>query len=376
MHGFHVGYANVGAAPFCGRDRSQSGRKEVLDSLRGALLILIAFSHVPIPYEWESLFSHPLGFISAAEGFFFLSGLVGGLAYTRRFIRDGWRKMAQAVFKRTLQIYLAHLFTAVVFLSLIHGCIFLTGRPLSNASAEIIEQPWQCLIAIGFLVYQPGILDILPTYCVLLAALPTVIVALQRGLELALAVSSFIIWLLTNIFEPQTPFIWGLMNTGAFNIGAWQLLFYGGVLLGHRHATGKPTFLVPPLWMLLLMLALGIYFFGIRHALWPAFVPDNLRDWLTNKNNLAPVRLLNVVIVILIFSAVLRRVKRLPLSGYLSLIGRHSLPVFTAHVVAVLFVNGFLDIFADNAFGRVVGPIIVIGAMTTTAMLSEHRKQL
>ncbi len=51
-------------------------RIAAFDSLRGALLLVMALNHVPS--DLRVLTDQPLGFFSAAEGFVFVSGLLAG----------------------------------------------------------------------------------------------------------------------------------------------------------------------------------------------------------------------------------------------------------------------------------------------------------
>ena len=56
-------------------------RRYELDTLRGLLLILMTLTHLPTRLSAYS--SQAFGFVSAAEGFVFLSGLVAGMVYWR-----------------------------------------------------------------------------------------------------------------------------------------------------------------------------------------------------------------------------------------------------------------------------------------------------
>jgi hypothetical protein len=65
-----------------------SQRSKLIDFLRGLCLVVITIDHLPHdPFEkftWQTF-----GFVSAAEGFVFLSGLVSGIVYGRVAIREG-----------------------------------------------------------------------------------------------------------------------------------------------------------------------------------------------------------------------------------------------------------------------------------------------
>ena len=93
--------ASAPAAP------AQAGRHGDLDVLRGALLIFMAINHVPCA-TWK-ITRHPFGFVAAAEGFVLLAGLLIGLLYTRKYLRDGPRVTTPLLLRRAGKIYLAHL---------------------------------------------------------------------------------------------------------------------------------------------------------------------------------------------------------------------------------------------------------------------------
>ena len=92
-------------------------RRHDLDALRGLMLVLMTFTHLPT--RFADPLGQPFGFVSAAEGFVMLSGFMAGLVYTRRARRDGVPVMREAFLKRALKIYvcqaalLMFLFTTV-----------------------------------------------------------------------------------------------------------------------------------------------------------------------------------------------------------------------------------------------------------------------
>jgi hypothetical protein len=57
-----------------------------LDGLRGWLLIIIACNHLYGGYVTQFT-REPFGFVSAAEGFVFLSGFVAYLVYARLYVK-------------------------------------------------------------------------------------------------------------------------------------------------------------------------------------------------------------------------------------------------------------------------------------------------
>jgi hypothetical protein len=85
----------------------EPGRRSVLiDFLRGLCLVLMTVDHLPVSlakFTWQTF-----GFISAAEGFVFLSGLVAGLVYGRVAITKGVAAVRQRALRRALTLYLTN----------------------------------------------------------------------------------------------------------------------------------------------------------------------------------------------------------------------------------------------------------------------------
>ena len=77
-----------------------------LDALRGLMLVWITFTHLPTVLS--AYFNPPFGFVSASEGFIFLSALFTGHIYFREAERNGYGAMQRKLSMRTLRLYLYH----------------------------------------------------------------------------------------------------------------------------------------------------------------------------------------------------------------------------------------------------------------------------
>ena len=62
-------------------------RQWELDALRGLMLVLMTLTHMPTGFS--PVLSQPFGFVSAAEGFVFMSALMVGRVYGGRARRQG-----------------------------------------------------------------------------------------------------------------------------------------------------------------------------------------------------------------------------------------------------------------------------------------------
>ncbi|MFT3992500.1 MAG: OpgC domain-containing protein [Luteolibacter sp.] len=354
-------------------------RYAMLDTLRGALLVLMALNHITSDLRWIT--QQPLGFATAAEGFIFLAGLVVGLVYTRRWQTLGPRQTTWLLVKRFFVIYRAHL-ASVIGISLWMLVYLRSTSSLPVASPWIwFQQPLGSYTATLFLLHQPGLLDVLPTYCGLLLISPFVLWGLSKNHTwLTLGVSAAI-WCITNRFDPPHPTILdflgvrGMINTGAFNFGAWQFLYVIGMVLGQRWATNSlPEWHLHPLCLWVSTIALLLLSACSHHWINLGLSEETWR-LLTNKNNLAGIRLLNVFLLVLLIHT-WSRSSRHPIEwAPLSLLGRHSLAVFSVHCVVSMIMLGLPHFFADTLIGRILAPTMMLTALFTTAAIAEGRKQ-
>ena len=351
------------------QDISPAGQRDGgIDSLRGLMLIGMAVNHIASPLQ--ILTDHPFGYTTSAEGFVFLSGLVAGLVYTRRRERNGPAAVRQASWLRAGTLFGCHvaLFVAVWFW--VNLFFALGGEPAPYALPALYGRPGLSLVTGVFLLNQPPLLDILPMYAGFMLLLPAVLSALEAGHRWRVLVCGLVGWGLTNLFWPNVPTDLGVIRTGAFNWGAWQLLFLAGVVCGHARATGASLLPKNKLWLVIPAVALCVWCFMIRHWYWwPAQIPG-FPAW-ENKNNLAPVRLLNTFALFLLIHLAFVRWPRAFTWRPLSLLGRHSLAVFSAHIALAYVLLAFPEVFAATPFQAWMGTIIMLATLFAVAVWQE-----
>lgn len=354
---------------FMSSDASAGGRDLRIDSLRGLLLVFMAVDH--IASDLQVMTNHIFGYVSAAEGFVFISGLVAGLVYTRRRRKLGPEIAQAGCRRRAWELYGYHLalFIFVWIWALVGRA--LEFDTLAGPAAE--ASSWKSLLAGVFVANQPPLLDILPMYCGFMLLLPALLAAFDRGLRGRVLFGSFGLWLLANAFLPQVPWTMGVIRTSSFNLLAWQLLFIAGAACGHAWASRER--LVPAARVSLIAIAatICVICYIVRHAFIPPPIPRGSLDWLTNKNNLAPLRLLNTAALYYLIYAVAARFPSVVEWRPLAFIGQKALPVFSAHIVVVYILAAFPAVFTDVAAGRWIGTAIMLGTMTVVAATSPLR---
>ncbi|MDB6167895.1 MAG: hypothetical protein JWM88_759 [Verrucomicrobia bacterium] len=353
---------------------SLSSRRDAgLDSLRGLMLLAMGVNH--IASLLQVLTDHPLGYTSSAEGFVFISGLVAGLVYTRRRRRLGVAAANRASLLRAATIYRYHLALFVGLLSWTLLFFAVRGAPAGNTPAVMLAHPGKVLLAGVFLVNQPPLLDILPMYAGFMLLLPLVLTALDAGRRRSLLALSLSVWALTNLAWPQTSYRHGVIQIGAFNETAWQLMFIAGVVCGHATAAGTEV-LSRRLksWLAVPSFALCVYAFLVRH--WYVHAPfPGFADWV-NKNNLAPFRLLNTLALFLLVHLAFARWPAAFSWRPLALLGRHSLTVFCTHVVVAYALYAFPDYVSTTPARTWIGTGIMIGALLSVAFVRERFRNL
>lgn len=322
-------------------------RRWELDALRGLMLVLMTLTHMPTMYSLPS--GQPFGFVSAAEGFVFLSAFMAGRVYGRRARRDGLPAMQTAFHERALKLYLCQLALLLLAFTLIAWLGVLNRQGGVTGLLEFFfVDPQAAVVGAALLLYNPPLLDILPLYILMMLVSPWLLRrGLQHGWRGVLAVSG-LLWLgeqwgLGGALHEAIAALTGMpvpyRYTGAFHWLAWQALWVVGLWLGARE---QPLPRVPR-WILApaALYALGMLVW--RHTAGQAPLP-----WLPavgmllDKWSLGPMRVLNFASVFLLLVTAgpwLARV--LPRMEPLELLGRHSLSVFCAHIVIALFTLAF-----------------------------------
>jgi hypothetical protein len=316
------------------------GRRLELDAVRGLMLVWITLTHLPTVVS--SYINQPFGFISAAEGFIFLSALFTGRIYYRMALHDGYRAMTRKLWARTVRLYGYH--------ALLLAFAFLVAVPIASRGNRpglhnlldfyFMAGARQAITEAALLIYRPPLLDILPMYIIFLASTSVALLLSRRIGWKPILIASGTVWLFAqfglrhaehSFMSHYIPTHIPLNEMGSFDLWAWQLLWICGVWLGVRWGQNNlpieqwAKFAVIPA-VLVVSAA-----FELRHAISHGLALGNF-EFLFDKWHLGPLRLLNFVAVaaLLIFSqTVLKPFAIRPLV----LMGQSSLQVFCVHLL-------------------------------------------
>jgi hypothetical protein len=317
-----------------------------VDMIRGLCLVEMMANHLPANllsgYAVETA-----GFISAAEGFVFLSGFVAGWTSARAFAANRPQdSVARRLRSRAYLLYAVYctIFTIVTCLAAVGGPHFHEWREFCYFGTQPAAEVW--LFGITFL-HLPRYLDVFAMYCIFLILTPVVLRQIRAGRQRLVVCLSAALWFLSQVWTlPAVP---SLLRFGYFNLLSWQMLFTAGLLIGYRHQPARVHlgFSMPAL---LACVALCMALFALRHPApfwrWGIRLPDLRTVAAADKSTLGFLRLLNFAAM----AHCLRRLaswleakwRRIWLCQKLAELGQHSLQVFSWSIAAtfLLFLSG------------------------------------
>ncbi|HEY7929984.1 MAG TPA: OpgC domain-containing protein [Steroidobacteraceae bacterium] len=321
-------------------------RRFEIDALRGLMLVWMTLVHVPtLLTPWVN---QPFGFLSASEGFIFVSALFTGRIYYRILSRDGSWPMQRKLLQRTSRLYAFHVVLLVLLFTV---AVAIARGGHAPALAHLLSYyfsvtPMRAMRDGLLLLYRPPLLDIIPLYVTFLFLSPFLLLAGGRRAQRwkYLLGASFAIWIaaqfgvaravyaaLGSCCHVRVP----IAEMGAFNLWAWQLMWIFGMWCGVRWARGDlpaerwaARAWVPGLCVALLLL--GLRYAEIVSTHLTGVDPGPLA--LIDKWHLGVVRLVDfaaVAAVVIRFHRTLQPLAVRPLV----LLGQSSLYVFCAHFV-------------------------------------------
>jgi hypothetical protein len=316
------------------------GRRTELDAVRGLMLVWIALTHLPT--SASTYVNQPFGFVSAAEGFIFLSALFTGRIYFRMAEHDGYWPMTRKLWSRTLRLYVYH--------ALLLAFAFLVAVPIASRGNRpglhnllnfyFITGAKQSITEAALLIYRPPLLDILPMYIIFLAFTSAALLLARKIGWKPIVAAAFVVWgfaqfgfrsaehsFMMRFIPTRIP----LNEMGSFDLWAWQFLWIAGVWLGVRWGQGNlpiekwarrvvipAALIVTPLFVLRRLLEHGVEL--------------GASEFLFDKWHLGPLRLLNfaaVAVLLIVSQSVLKPLAIRPLI----MLGQSSLQVFCVHLL-------------------------------------------
>ena len=348
-------------------------RRTEIDALRGLLLVLMALAHLPT--RASVYVNQPLGFVSAAEGFVFLSAFLAGCTCCTMLAARGAQHARSHFSVRALKLYGYHVALLLFAFTIAAAFAALTGRPaLRNLLSFYFDSPTVAIISGPLLLYQPPLFDILPMYIVFIALTPWLLeITAREGWRKVLTLS-VLLWIFAQVggrrllyetLVPLTGVYFPMEAGGSFDMLAWQLLWVGGLWIGARYAA-RPIHPGVPLPTVGLAFAGAAAFLLWRHgigAIWTDF-----ERWYPalDKWHLGVLRILNfAALAVVVNYLVLPALAWLHFS-VLSLLGRASLQVFCVHLLICV---ASLGLIVDDDTPLTLAQEILVLAVAAAAMV-------
>lgn len=352
-----------------------------LDIMRGYFLVMIIINHLYFfPSIYELLTGRGELWVSAAEGFFLISGILVGYIYTRK-MRVDTRTAVLKIFRRAGLLYFWAIALTTIALLWVH---LDPGHPTKEGiwwQPNILEYLYKVMT----LQYNYGWSDFLQYYVLFMLFAPLAVWLCIRGKAWLVLVASAIIWLFrgTN-----------------FDM-AWQLLFMSGIVVGYYlpriegwynarsdHGRAKIAWVigVPAILTLLASIVIMhgpgyITALGDHAPAWLTSLQPQLAEWRTasfprtDKWSLAPMRL---VLIALWFTALYlfvrtheKTVDRFSL-GVFRRIGEVSLLVYGIHALVVLGTHMYLP----SNFGFIGNTIVTTIFLAGFYYIVRYRTRL
>ncbi len=331
------------------RTTSVSGRIEVLDYLRGFFILVIIVDHL---WRWPNLFQYISGrgelWVSAAEGFVIISGLLVGYVRGRKNINKDTSYVSRKLVWRGLMLYIWSIITTLI-LSFVSWTLTFKS---SIAYIPYSAFDWQNLLSdtIQF-DYTHSLTHFLYLYAVFLILAPILIALLRKNLWWIGALASIVLYW------------YGL--SAHVEWMQWQIIFYMPAIAGF--------YLDTILSFIHRLPKIVVYVFGIAglaSIVWSAFIvlpqtPGSYYAGYFSRDPLAPARVILAFIwfatIAWLFTRLQRWIRRF--LGWLLLpLGTNSLTAYIVHTIPLML----LSIFVPPTSSLIVNTMLTLGAVITT----------
>ena len=360
--------------------KNKTSRIMALDLLRGYFMVSIILNHLQwYPSGFDLVAMRGSLFVSAAEGFFILSGIILGIVRGRKLAALPFRISTLAVLSRGAKLYIVSVILMLSFTFI--GWLFI-GNPGLKPGIRPMDAPIIDLI-IGALSfnYLYGWADFLRLYAIFLIMSPLALWLLRQGKWYIVMAGSIALWAL---------YPWALLHTEytaeVLMALSWQLIFFGGLTIGFhwidmkawwekRTQKAKQYILIPILSLASITLLVNIIFtiftslgVGPESA---STLYNSLQTTVFNKEALTLPRVilfaLWFTLGLFIFTRFEPWIKKW--FGWILIpFGTNSLYVYILHAIVLFFAHLLLTpVVSTNVFINFAGTVIVLGLILLAA---------
>lgn len=229
-------------------DTKKRPRILTFDLMRGYFLVAIILDHLKFfPSGLEFWSARGDLFVTTAEGFFLISGIVLGVVRGSKLLDKPFSTVAKLLIRRGIQLYLTTIILVLLFTVI--GWLYINSPGLKAGiiapSSNLLDVLWQTIT----LQYFYGWADYLRLYALFMFASPFALWLLRHGKWYLLLLCSSLLWLAF----PADPEVRDITQE-LFQPLTWQLIFFGGMTIG---------------------------FYWNHLTRWWSALPNTLRLWLT-----------------------------------------------------------------------------------------------
>ncbi|MBN3788577.1 OpgC domain-containing protein [Burkholderia sp. Ac-20353] len=377
---------------------AQTERDESIDFLRGMAVVFMTVVHIEYFSAFSLLATERLGFVTAAEWFVILSGLVLGKVGRSRLAHLGWTTTAWKSVARGAKLYLVNVALILIPIvlqpvgfvktaSLTHFVDEATATvyPLYPVEGSRLEDWFNTVLLLRGGPHQAQVLGL---YVVLLIFfVPLLLLAFRRLPSALLALSASCALYVWHLFVPFR--LSDMQFENAFPVAAWQFPFVAGMFVGWF--SNEAYLLFASRFRRFLLYAVcatgAIVMFVLAQGHLDPFTPawaklqalphgaiDSLYLGYAQKNALGPLRLIDDLCLLVVLHAVLRSQWRRiqPVAGWLLVpIGGAALYCFVGHVVLVLIASQVLP-FGLRPPSWIAGTAIHLGAIAALWLMARY----
>ena len=350
----------------------KSSRDARVDLMRGVAILFVVVNHVGMTSLFQLLTQETVGFVSGAELFVLLSGLVLGMVYGPK-AQNNIGEVTQKTGRRAGKLYVTALVVVVLvfllsLLPVFNSEVLTTftdqgtggaGRSGAGRSYDLytgmqgllqFPVPGAVIPAVLLLQFGPWQFNVMGLYVIMLLVSPLILLALARGKVLWVLAATTALYIAGTVFRFR---ILPSQFEDSFPLLVWQVLFVLG-LVGGYYRRAIVGWLSAHRWVVGVCAAITVAFalmswanpylaneFDVRLALTSDATYRAVYDQFFGRTYLEPGRLLNVFTLLVTAYALLtaywKPVERAV--GWLLIpLGQSTLYVFIMHVVLIAVV--------------------------------------
>ena len=374
-----------------------SARDSRVDLLRGVAIVFVVVDHLGLNSIFQLFTQEAIGFVSGAELFVLLSGLVLGMVYGPR-AKDRLGEVVGRTSRRAGKLYTTALVvTAAVFVISLVPQINAdtlttftdqgTGAAGHDAAGRTYDLyagmrgllqfpvPPAVIPSVLLLQFGPWQFNVMGLYVVMLLLSPLVLLAVARGKAAWVLLATFALYVVGSVFRFR---ILPSQFEDSFPLLVWQVLFIVGLVAG-TYRQRIVAWLTTHRWVVAVCVGITLVFaiaswanpylpnqLDYRLALLPDATYRGLYDQYFDRTFLGPGRLLNVLTLVVTVFALLtvywKPVER-TVGRLLVPLGRATLYVFIVHVALIAVVANIPWLQSGNMLVNSLAYVVILALL-------------